>query len=183
MYTCTSSGCPRRNSGSYTTVHSSIERSTTMICLRLELMKTIRQHRVCLMIICSMVFWLLLETSRKDIPTPSIACVNFKGRLVGSNDIKWDEEALGAEENVYFSRGLSAAEDMALLSLANHTIMSVGTYGWWIGWMARGTTVYYKHIFVPGSDFSKEFKDNSTEDFVYPGWIPMDESPNGWRDV
>ncbi|XP_056021573.1 galactoside alpha-(1,2)-fucosyltransferase 2-like isoform X2 [Ostrea edulis] len=103
--------------------------------------------------------------------------------IVGSNDIKWAKEALGAEENVYFSRGLSAAEDMALLSLANHTIMSVGTYGWWIGWMARGTTVYYKHIFVPGSDFSKEFKDNSTEDFVYPGWIPMDESPNGWRDV
>ncbi|XP_061174162.1 galactoside alpha-(1,2)-fucosyltransferase 1-like [Saccostrea echinata] len=96
--------------------------------------------------------------------------------IVGSNDIEWSKKALNRESNVYFSTGLSAAEDMALLSLANHTIMSVGTYGWWIGWMARGTTVYYKHIFVPGSEFSKEFRNNSTKDFVYPGWIPMDES-------
>ncbi|XP_048737936.1 galactoside alpha-(1,2)-fucosyltransferase 2-like [Ostrea edulis] len=101
--------------------------------------------------------------------------------IVGSNDIEWSKTALGSESNVYFSTGLSAAEDMALLSLANHTIMSVGTYGWWIGWMARGTTVYYKNMFVPGSNFSKEFKDNSTVDFVYPGWTPMDETQDSWR--
>jgi galactoside 2-L-fucosyltransferase 1/2 len=94
--------------------------------------------------------------------------------VVGSNDIDWSKKSLASERNVYYSIGNSPAEDIALLSLANHTIMSVGTFGWWIGWMARGTSIYYKHIFRPGSEFAKEFRNNSTDDFIYPGWIPME---------
>ncbi|XP_061182543.1 galactoside alpha-(1,2)-fucosyltransferase 2-like [Saccostrea echinata] len=94
--------------------------------------------------------------------------------VVGSNDIGWSKRALATEKNVYYSTGNSAAEDMALLSLANHTIVSVGTFGWWIGWMARGTTIFYKNIFRPGSEFAKEFRNNSIDDFIYPGWIPME---------
>ncbi|XP_061182542.1 galactoside alpha-(1,2)-fucosyltransferase 2-like [Saccostrea echinata] len=94
--------------------------------------------------------------------------------VVGSNDIEWSKRALATEKNVYYSTGNSAAEDMALLSLANHTIMSVGTFGWWIGWMARGITIFYKNIFRPGSEFAKEFRNNSIDDFIYPGWIPME---------
>ncbi|XP_061181961.1 galactoside alpha-(1,2)-fucosyltransferase 2-like [Saccostrea echinata] len=94
--------------------------------------------------------------------------------IVGSNDLEWSKKALANETNVYYSTGNSAAEDIALLSLANHTIMSVGTFGWWIGWMARGTSIYYKNIFRPGSDFAKEFRNNSVDDFIYPGWIPME---------
>lgn len=94
--------------------------------------------------------------------------------VVGSNDMDWSKKALASENNVYYSTGNSAAEDMAMLSLANHTIMSVGTFGWWIGWMARGTSIYYKNIFRPGSGFAKEFRNNSIDDFIYPGWIPME---------
>lgn len=94
--------------------------------------------------------------------------------IVGSNDIPWCREALAGEPNVHFSVGNSAVEDMALLSLSNHTIASVGTYGWWIGWMAGGITLYYKNMFVPGSDFAKTFRNESTEDFIYPGWILME---------
>ncbi|XP_062581791.1 galactoside alpha-(1,2)-fucosyltransferase 2-like [Saccostrea cucullata] len=94
--------------------------------------------------------------------------------IVGSNDIGWSKKALANETNVYYSTGNSPAEDMALLSLANHTIMSVGTFGWWIGWMARGTSIFYKNIFRPGTGFAKEFRNNSIDDFIYPGWIPME---------
>ncbi|XP_052686289.1 galactoside alpha-(1,2)-fucosyltransferase 2-like [Crassostrea angulata] len=94
--------------------------------------------------------------------------------VVGSNDIDWSKKALAKEKNVYYSTGNSPAEDIALLSLANHTIMSVGTFGWWIGWMAQGTSIYYKNIFRPQSDFAKEFRNNSIDDFIYPGWIPME---------
>ncbi|XP_062615902.1 galactoside alpha-(1,2)-fucosyltransferase 2-like [Saccostrea cucullata] len=94
--------------------------------------------------------------------------------IVGSNDIGWSKKALANETSVYYSTGNSPAEDMALLSLANHTIMSVGTFGWWIGWMARGTSIFYKNIFRPGSGFAKEFRNNSIDDFIYPGWIPME---------
>ncbi|XP_052686302.1 galactoside alpha-(1,2)-fucosyltransferase 2-like [Crassostrea angulata] len=94
--------------------------------------------------------------------------------VVGSNDIDWSKEALVKEKNVYFSTGNSPAEDIALLSLANHTIMSVGNFGWWIGWMAQGTSVFYKNIFRPQSNFSLEFRNNSIDDFIYPGWIPVE---------
>lgn len=94
--------------------------------------------------------------------------------VVGSNDIDWSKKALAREKNVYYSTGNSPAEDIALLSLANHTIMSVGTFGWWIGWMAQGTSIFYKNIFRPQSDFAKEFRNNSIDDFIYPGWIPME---------
>lgn len=94
--------------------------------------------------------------------------------VVGSNDIDWSKKALAQEKNVYFSTGNSPAEDIALLSLANHTIMSVGTFGWWIGWMAQGTSIFYKNIFRHESDFAKEFRNNSIDDFIYPGWIPME---------
>lgn len=49
--------------------------------------------------------------------------------IVSSDEIWWPIKVLETEKNVYYVRGNSAAEDMALLSLANHTIMSVGTYG------------------------------------------------------
>ncbi|XP_062588189.1 galactoside alpha-(1,2)-fucosyltransferase 2-like [Saccostrea cucullata] len=94
--------------------------------------------------------------------------------ILSSDEIWWPIKVLESETDIYYVRGNSAAEDMALLSLANHTIMSVGTYGWWIGWITRGITVYYKHIFVPGSEFAKEFRNNSIEDFIYPGWIGME---------
>lgn len=94
--------------------------------------------------------------------------------VVGSNDIDWSRNALAQEKNVFFSTGNSAAEDIALLSLANHTIMSVGTFGWWIGWMAQGTSIFYKNIYRPESEFAKEFRNNSIDDFIYPGWIAME---------
>ncbi|XP_062588188.1 galactoside alpha-(1,2)-fucosyltransferase 2-like [Saccostrea cucullata] len=94
--------------------------------------------------------------------------------IVGSTDLEWSRDALHTEPNVYFSEGNSAGEDLALLSKANHTIMSVGTYGWWIGWLAGGITIYYPHIFVPGSPFSNDFRNGSIEDFIYPGWIEME---------
>jgi galactoside 2-L-fucosyltransferase 1/2 len=71
--------------------------------------------------------------------------------VVESNDIDWSKKALAKEKNVYFSTGNSPAEDMALLSLANHTIKPVGTFGWWIGWMAQGTSIFYENIFRPKS--------------------------------
>jgi hypothetical protein len=41
--------------------------------------------------------------------------------------------------------GNSAPVDMATLSLTNHTIMTVGSFGWLIGWLTGGITVYYKY--------------------------------------
>ena len=92
--------------------------------------------------------------------------------IVASDDLKWTKNALESRKNVYISLGNVGPEDMALLSLTNHTIMSVGTFGWWVAWMTRGVTLYYKPIFAPDSRFSKDFN-NDPSSFIYPGWIPM----------
>lgn len=94
--------------------------------------------------------------------------------VVGSTDIVWSRKALAGEKNVYFSTGNAPAEDIALLSLANHTIISIGTYGWWIGWMAQGTCIFYKNAMRPGSKFAKKVRTQSLDDFIYPGWIPVE---------
>lgn len=92
--------------------------------------------------------------------------------IVASDDLIWTKQAMINRTNVHISVGNSGPEDMALLSLTHHTIMSVGTFGWWVAWMTRGTTVYYKPVFAPGSLYARDFN-HDVSNFIYPGWIPM----------
>lgn len=93
--------------------------------------------------------------------------------IVCTNDLKWTSKVLSNENNIYIVKGNSAAVDMALLSMTNHTIMTVGTYGLMIAWLTGGTTIHYKYPYVPGSRFSRQFHKNYSDHF-YPGWIPME---------
>lgn len=93
--------------------------------------------------------------------------------IVCTNDFKWTSKVLSTENNIYIVKGNSAAVDMALLSMTNHTVMTVGTYGWMIAWLTRGTTIHYKYPYVPGSRFSRQFHKNYSDHF-YPGWIAME---------
>ncbi len=65
----------------------------------------------------------------------------------------------------------SAPLDMAILSLCNHTLMSVGTYGWWSAWLAGGDVVYYTDIAVPGSRAWKEYR---AQDYFPEHWLGME---------
>ena len=92
--------------------------------------------------------------------------------IVCANDISWAKEILPKSEDIFIVEGNSGILDMALLTLTNHTLMTVGTYGWMVSWMTRGTTVYYKYPDKPGSPFSRLYSNYS--DHFYPGWIPME---------
>ncbi len=60
--------------------------------------------------------------------------------------------------------------DLALLSLCNHTIMTVGTYGWIAAWMAGGEVTYYE----PAVNFSREVGKGICAADNYPAaWIPL----------
>ena len=69
--------------------------------------------------------------------------------VVCSDDIPWSEEnipsarSFGEGVEIAFSRGHTLFEDLAILSSCDHTVMSVGSFGWWAAWLANGTTVYY----------------------------------------
>ena len=55
--------------------------------------------------------------------------------------------------DVVFANGKdwTAVEHLALLSRCNHSIITLGTYSWWSGWLAGGDVIYYKRYLRPNS--------------------------------
>ncbi|XP_048731279.1 galactoside alpha-(1,2)-fucosyltransferase 2-like isoform X2 [Ostrea edulis] len=103
-----------------------------------------------------------MNTFRKD----------FKNLLfvVGSDDLKWCKENLKEDDTVFIPPGSSPEMDVAILTNCNHTVVTVGSYGWWTAWLINGKTIYYKGFPTPNSNLAALFK---AEDYYLPGWIPM----------
>ena len=89
--------------------------------------------------------------------------------IVCSNDKEWAQQNIKGN-NVIHSLEYGAAVDMAILSLCDHMILSLGTFGWWSAWLSNGTTVYYNGWPKPLSPLDKEF---DKKVFFPSGWIPM----------
>ena len=64
----------------------------------------------------------------------------------------------------------SAAIDFCILSQANHSIMSTGTFGLMSSLLAGGITLYQKIQVRPNSPIDRMFK---VEDVIPNGWIPI----------
>nr|XP_034992636.1 galactoside 2-alpha-L-fucosyltransferase 2-like [Zootoca vivipara] len=100
--------------------------------------------------------------------------------VVTSNGMKWCKKNINASRgDVYFSgdgRESSPGRDFALLAHCNHTIMTIGTFGFWAGYLAGGETVYLANYTLPDSPFLKHFKSSAA---FLPEWIgiPADLSP------
>ncbi|XP_041376353.1 galactoside alpha-(1,2)-fucosyltransferase 2-like isoform X2 [Gigantopelta aegis] len=104
----------------------------------------------------------------------------FEGRypnlkfLVVSDDIGWCKQVLDKRDNhqnVLYGPADNAPEvDMALLTRCNHTVMTVGSFGWWSAWLAGGDVIYYKGYPRPKSRLFRLLK---PEDYRYPHWIGM----------
>ncbi|KAH9495189.1 hypothetical protein Btru_018591 [Bulinus truncatus] len=107
--------------------------------------------------------------------------------FVTSDDIVWCKENLKSPKiyslskinsnrvketiPIVFSASKNYMEDFAMLTLCNHSIISVGTFGWWSAWLANGHVVYYKDFPIPGTKVDFETK---KEDFFPTHW------QNGW---
>ncbi|XP_069128654.1 galactoside 2-alpha-L-fucosyltransferase SEC1-like [Argopecten irradians] len=63
--------------------------------------------------------------------------------------------------------------DFGLLVACNHTIMTVGSFGWWAGYLAGGDVIYYKYPIRENTKARKQF-DNNFSDYFYPKWIAME---------
>ncbi|XP_046371386.2 galactoside alpha-(1,2)-fucosyltransferase 2-like [Haliotis rufescens] len=89
-----------------------------------------------------------------------------------SDNFPWTKSHLNGSDVIYME-GHNATTDMALMTQCTHTIMSVGTFGWWAAYLAGGTTIYYRHPARNGSSLRTAFsKDYS--DFFMPQWIGME---------
>ncbi|XP_072343314.1 galactoside alpha-(1,2)-fucosyltransferase 2-like isoform X2 [Scyliorhinus torazame] len=78
---------------------------------------------------------------------------------VTSNGMDWSKENIdNSKGDVFFSddpKQSSPADDIAILAHCNHTIMTVGTFGYWAGYLAGGETIYLTNFTLPESPFLK----------------------------
>ena len=90
--------------------------------------------------------------------------------VVCSDDMEWAINNIKGDHVIY-SANHKDHEDMAILSHCDHTIMSVGSFGWWAAWLANGTTIYYAKW---PKEFSQlEYHVQKTTYFP-PYWISME---------
>ena len=83
-----------------------------------------------------------------------------------------DSQLASPAYGIHFSPGLSPEFDLALLAQCNHSIMTLGTFGWWGAWLAGGDVIYFNHSMKEGSRIGKVW---INEDFFWPTWIGMDD--------
>ena len=119
-----------------------------------------------------------------DIPTSNdiyIALAYMKDRfkdvvfIVASDSKEWCARFL-LGENIYISNMTSFYEDFVLMTCCDHTIMTVGTFGWWASWLTAqrgGTVMYYQYPFKTGGSLDKSLgrKNHFPED-----WIPYNRT-------
>ena len=71
--------------------------------------------------------------------------------FIASDGKEWCNRYLKKNrENVFISNLTTTEEDFALLQSCDHMIMTVGTFGWWAGWMTSqrgGDVLYYRYHF------------------------------------
>ncbi|OQV13298.1 putative Galactoside 2-alpha-L-fucosyltransferase 1 [Hypsibius exemplaris] len=92
--------------------------------------------------------------------------------LVLSNDPVYCKRVLGKRKNVLFIDGNPAEVDMAILSLMDHLILTVGTFGWWGAFLSDAQDVYYyKNWPTYGSTLDKEYR---RKDYFLPNWKPTE---------
>jgi len=89
--------------------------------------------------------------------------------VVLSDDPVWCREHLNAT-NIVYSSGHSPIVDLAISSLCDHAILTIGTYGWWAAWFANGVTITQRNLPRKGSPLSKRYH---RTDHYKPDWIGL----------
>ncbi|XP_071098418.1 galactoside alpha-(1,2)-fucosyltransferase 2-like [Haliotis cracherodii] len=89
--------------------------------------------------------------------------------LTATDDKNWCRENLQSSD-VILMENTDPYLDFATLTLCDHMIMTVGTFGWWAAWLVNGYTVYYKDYPIAGSPLASAF---NKEDFFMPDWVPL----------
>lgn len=107
--------------------------------------------------------------------------------VVTSNGMEWCRENIDTSKGdvVFAGDGQegSPGKDFALLLQCNHTIMTIGTFGFWAAYLAGGDTVYLANFTLPDSKFLNIFKPEAA---FLPEWVGISadlsplQAPNTW---
>lgn len=90
--------------------------------------------------------------------------------VVCSDSMDWCQGALQNRSDVVFVATGRPELDMAVLSLCEHSIITVGSFGWWAAWLANGVTTYYKDWPRRESILAMTTRH---EDYFPPTWIGL----------
>lgn len=93
--------------------------------------------------------------------------------LVASSNTSWatSQAMFRAPDVTIVTAKHSAAVDLAILSSCSHMIISVGTFGWWAGFLAGGQVIYYANEYV--MEHRIVHNKLKPEEFYPPSWIRM----------
>ena len=91
-------------------------------------------------------------------------CLERVQFVVLSDDLGWCKKHIRATNIVYSVRH-SPIIDMAIASLCDHAIITVGTYGWWAAWFANGITIRQSNI--------ANVHGLNPDDLYTPDWIAL----------
>lgn len=89
--------------------------------------------------------------------------------VVTSNDIPWCKNNMPKNSTFVYVHN-EPEIDIAVLAECDHTIMTVGTFGWWGAWLAGGNVTYYKNPAAKGSWWDKKI---SIVDHFPLDWIGL----------
>jgi len=87
--------------------------------------------------------------------------------LLFSEDIQWCRKNILATNLVYIE-GNSRAIDLAVASLCDHAVVTIGSFGQWIAWFINGVTVRPRNLPTPGSKEFKRMIDCGNCDYYFP---------------
>ena len=96
-------------------------------------------------------------------------CLDRVQFVVLSDDFAWCRKHINATDIVY-SSGHSPIVDMAIASLCDHAIITIGSYGWWAAWFANGVTITQKNLPRNGSWLARRLH---RDDYYKPEWIGL----------
>ncbi|XP_043915663.1 galactoside alpha-(1,2)-fucosyltransferase 2-like [Protopterus annectens] len=92
--------------------------------------------------------------------------------VITSDGLDWCKSNLdNSRGDIYFPGDVTSstpAVDLAMLIHCNHTIMTIGTFGFWAGYLTGGEVIYLDKYVLPNSPFLNVFK---YEAFYLPEWI------------
>ena len=94
--------------------------------------------------------------------------------VIATNDRTWADSVFSKLTNIQyvFTGTDSPYIDMSIISSCDHVITTTGTFSWWIGYLSKGTVLYYKKFPKEGSWLkTKQFCD--MENYFLPQWIGL----------
>jgi len=94
--------------------------------------------------------------------------------ILTTDDRKWCRDnfpykSSGTSPVVHTALGPDV-QDLAILAACNHTIVTVGSFGWWAAWLCNGITVYYQNFPRFNSSLAHEYV---LSDYYPDKWIAM----------